>query len=119
MAISKPRTLLRSLLLSYVISGILLLILAFALYKLKLTEPQINMSVYIIYIIASLFGGFLTGKSTGTRRFFWGLITGLLYFLILFLVSWLMKDGASLDMTRAMTVMGTCILGGTVGGMMS
>ena len=80
MSPSKPKALLRSLLISYLLSGILLLVMSFALYKLKLKEAQINTAVYAVYVIACLVGGILSGKALQNRRFFWGLLTGLLYF---------------------------------------
>lgn len=116
---SKPKALLRSLLVSYLLSGILLLLLSFLLYKLKLKEEQINLAVYAVYVIACLVGGFLSGRSLQNRRFFWGLASGLLYFIVLFAISWLMKQGNALDMDRAITVLACCAAGGTAGGMMS
>ena len=55
--IVKP--MLRSLLISYVLSGILLAALAFALYKLRLKEGQVNLMVYAVYLLTCLCGGFL------------------------------------------------------------
>lgn len=116
---SKPKALLRSLLFSYILSGILLLGLAFVLYKLKIKEAQINTAVYVVYIVSCMIGGFFAGRRIGQRRFFWGLLSGLLYFLVLFAVSWTLKSGGSFDAGRVMTVMGCCLAGGTAGGMMS
>ena len=115
--IVKP--MLRSLLISYVLSGILLAVLAFALYKLRLKEGQVNLMVYAVYLLTCLCGGFLAGKRIRQRRFFWGLLSGLLYFLVLFAVSWAMNMGSAIDMERSVTVMGICALGGTIGGMLS
>lgn len=115
--IVKP--IIRSLLISYVLSGILLAALAFALYKLRLKEGQVNMMVFAIYFITCLVGGLLAGKRIHQRRFFWGLLSGLFYFLVLFAVSWAMNMGAPIDMERSIVVMGICALGGTMGGMMS
>ena len=56
MDISKSKVLLRSLLMAYLLSGVLLLALSFALYRMKLGEQQINAAVYGIYVIACLFG---------------------------------------------------------------
>lgn len=115
--IVKP--MLRSLLISYVLSGILLAALALALYKLRLKEGQVNLMVYAVYLLTCLSGGFLAGKRIRQRRFFWGLLSGLLYFLVLFAVSWAMNMGSAIDMERSVTVMGICALGGTIGGMLS
>lgn len=121
MDISRSKVLIRSLLMAYLLSGLLLLALSFALYRLKLGEVQVNTAVYGIYVIACLFGGFLAGKATLSRRFFWGMLTGILYFAILFAVSWLMnRETAPIpDLTRTATVLACCAVGGTVGGMFS
>lgn len=114
-----PKTLLRSLIISYVLSGILLLALSFALYKLKIKEAQINTAVYIVYLLACLAGGLLAGKAMRQRRFFWGLLSGLLYFVVLLAVSWILKQDLPLDTSRMLTVMACCAAGGTIGGMIS
>ena len=86
------------------------------LYKLRLKEGQVNLMVYAVYLLTCLSGGFLAGKRIRQRRFFWGLLSGLLYFLVLFAVSWAMNMGSAIDMERSVTVMGICALGGTIGG---
>ncbi len=113
------RPLLRSLLLSYLLSAALLAALAFALYRLRLKEGQVNTLVYGIYFAACLLGGLAAGKRLRTRRFFWGFLAGLAYFLVLFAVSWAMNMGAAIDWNRSLTVLGACVLGGTIGGMIS
>ncbi|MCI9164075.1 MAG: TIGR04086 family membrane protein [Lachnospiraceae bacterium] len=121
MNVSGSKVLLRSLLAAYLLSGVLLLILSFALYKLKLEEAQIDAAVYGVYVIACLFGGFLAGKAALSRRFFWGMLTGILYFAVLFAISWLMNRQTVPvpDLTRAATVLACCAVGGTAGGMFS
>jgi len=116
---SKPKALLRALLVSYLLSGIALLLLSFALYKLRLREEQINLAVYAVYLIACLAGGITAGKALRNRRFFWGLLSGLLYFLVLFAVSWLMKQGGPPDTDRSLTVLAFCAAGGMLGGILS
>jgi len=116
---SITKTLLLSLLVSYLFSAVLLLALSFALYRLKLKEPQINLAVFLIYGIACLIGGLLAGKRAGSRRFFWGLLAGALYFAVLFAVSWISSHGLLPDFSRSMTVLACCSVGGMIGGMIS
>ena len=116
---SKPKVLLRALLLSYLLSAALLVLLSFALYKWKLKESQIGIAVWLVYVLACLAGGFLAGKLLRSRRFFWGLVSGLLYFLILLLLSFLMNRGTVPDLNRTLTVLGCCLAGGMLGGMIS
>lgn len=115
----KWKAMLRSLLLSYILTGILLLVLSFALYKFHLKESQISMAVNAIYIITCLLGGILAGKAIRQRKFFWGLVLGLVYFGVLLLVSYLMNRGLNGNMNQVLTVMGMCAGSGTIGGMMA
>lgn len=116
---SKPKILLRSLIISYLFSAVLLLGLSFLFYRLKLKEAQINTAVYLIYVAVCFFGGLLAGKGIRSRRFFWGMLAGLLYFLVLYAMSWIMSRGTMPAVSRSMTVMACCIAGGTLGGMLS
>ncbi len=116
---SVPKILLRSLFISYLLSGILLLVLSFALCRLKLKEPQINLAVFLIYGIACLVGGVVAGRSIDNRRFFWGLLNGILYFAVLYAVSWLTAHGSIPDFSRSMSVLACCVAGGMIGGMIS
>ena len=75
--IVKP--LLRSLLISYVLSGLLLGALAFALFKLRLKEGQVNLMVYVVYLTACLTGGALAGRSL-RQTFFLGAFVGIVLF---------------------------------------
>ncbi len=117
---SKTGALIRALLVSYMVSGLLLLALSFALYRLKLKEAQINQAVFAVYGIACLTGGFVCGKITGSRRFFWGLSSGLLYFAVLFVLSQAVHHGASpIFSSRTAAVMLLCTAAGAIGGILS
>lgn len=109
----------RTLIITYIISGILLSALAFALYKFRLPESQVNLGVSAVYVLSCLAGGFLSGKAMKTRRFLWGLITGLLYFAFLFLMSCLQDAGITSDMVHIAAVLAMCSLSGMAGGMLS
>ena len=118
-AINKPLFLLKTLFITYLLTGILLFTLAFVLYKLRLSNKQVQTGVYLIYILSCFLGGFLTGKKLKSRRFLWGMLMGELYFAVLFLISTLsgrpMESGAS----YLLMVLGICLAGGTSGGMLS
>lgn len=61
----------RALIVTYILSGILLAVLSFALFKFRLPENQVNVAVCAVYVISCFFGGILAGKTMRTRRFFW------------------------------------------------
>ena len=93
--------------------------LAFALYKLRLKEGQVNLMVYLVYLAACLAGGAAAGKRLRQRRFFWGLLSGL--FLLSHPLRGLLghEPWSALDTERSVTVMAVCALGGMLGGMFS
>lgn len=119
MTLSRPKALLRSLIIAYLFSAVLLLSLSFAFYRLKLGEGQINLAVFAIYAVSCLAGGFFSGKAIKNRRFFWGLLTGLLYFAVLAAASFAMGHGAPANPARLSEILLLCAAGGTVGGMLS
>lgn len=116
---SKLQATLKTLLISYILTGILLLILAFTLYQFHLKESQIRIGVNAVYIITCLMGGLIMGKSIRQRRFFWGLVLGLLYFLVLLAVSFLLNKGLNGTVSQVLTTMAVCAASGTIGGMLS
>lgn len=116
---SATKILLRSILISYLLSAVLLLLLAFGLYRLKLPESQIRIFVFLIYAVSCVVGGFLAGKTAGVRRFLWGMLTGLIYFFLLFALSWAVNRTAPSDISHLTTILASCLAGGTLGGMLS
>ena len=84
---SKVMWVLKSLLASYVITGILLVLLAAALYKFELNEKMVSAAIIAIYVVATLIGGIMIGKYAKTRRFVWGLGLGIGYFALLLLIT--------------------------------
>ena len=115
---SRPKAVLISLLASYLLSALLLFILTLVLYRLKLKESQITPAVYALYLISCLAGGLLCGKALRTRRFFWGLLTGMLYFLALLAASVLLRHGQIPELTRMLPVLACCVAGGMIGGIL-
>ena len=74
-------------------------------YKFRLKEGQIRIGVNAAYIITCLIGGLIMGKSIRQRRFFWGLTLGLVYFLVLLAVSFLLNKGLNGTMNQILTTM--------------
>lgn len=110
---------LKCLLFSYILTGGLLLFLAFLLYKLHLSEKTVNVCIILIYVAASFFAGFITGKKKGAKKFFWGAVMGALYFVVLFAISAIVNRAfpqLSSDFTTSMLL---CVGGGMLGGMLS
>ena len=103
----------------YIITGILLLLLAFLMYRMDLTEPVANGAIIAIYIISGFLGGFLMGKKVGVKKYLWGLLMGTLYYGVLFLVGLLLHQGMDVDAVHLISTMVLCLLSATAGGMLS
>lgn len=108
---------LKSLLASYVLTGVLLLILAGLLYKFDLDEKKISIGIIVIYVMATVFGGFVLGKCVKLKRFMWGFVLGFLYFAFLLIVTLLIYR--NLENGEILTSFLLCIGGGMLGGMLS
>ena len=109
----------KALLCAYVVTGILLLILALLLYKAGLSEENVNAGILLTYVISTFSGGFVIGKLTGSRKFLWGLLAGILYYVLLLLISlgiYHSLQGASVETAAAFVL---CAGGGMLGGMIS
>ena len=78
---AKPLQMMKALLLSYAVTGVLLLVLAFLLYKMGLGESQVNLGIWLIYIVSCLTGGFYMGKRQSPEDFSgeWGLEEAMLF----------------------------------------
>ena len=110
---------LKALLLSYVVTGALLLLLALLLYRLQLDEQAVSAGIVAVYIVARLLGGRTAGKMAKSSRFLWGLVTGALYFVLLILITlgvYRTLDGSGIHMVTTFVL---CAGGGMIGGMIS
>ena len=77
----------KSLLASYIVTGILLLVLTFFMYKFELNEKIVSAAIVGIYVVSTLIGGVIIGKLTKSKRYLWGMVLGILYFVLLFLIT--------------------------------
>ena len=109
----------KALLCAYIVTGIMLLILTVLLYKLGLSEENVNAGITLTYVISTFSGGFVMGKLSGTRKFLWGLLTGVLYFVLLLLISLGIYHSVQGEIPTLVTTFLLCAGGGMLGGMMA
>lgn len=110
---------LKALLCAYIVTGIMLLILTILLYKAGLSEENVNAGIILTYVISTFVGGFVMGKLTGTKKFLWGLLLGVLYFVLLLLISLGVYHTLQAEITNLLTTFLLCAGGGMLGGMVS
>lgn len=109
---------LKALLCAYIMTGILLLILTLLLYKAGLSEENINAGIILTYVISTFSGGFVIGKLIGVKKFLWGLLLGVLYFVLLMLISLGIYHSLQSDVVNLVTTFLLCAGGGMLGGML-
>lgn len=116
---TKIFAMLKGLLLSYIITAFLLLLLSFLMLKLSLPGMIISGGINFAYIVSAFTGGFFIGKRLEQKKFLWGLLMGVCYFIIIMLVSLAMNSSAPLPLGNLLTVFIICSLSGMLGGMIS
>ncbi len=109
----------KALLASYVVTGFLLLLIAGLLYRFQMDEGKVRIGIIITYILSCFAGGFLAGKMMKSRKFLWGVLLGLLYFLIMTLVSLAVNRELQSSSSGFITAFLLCMGGGMLGGMLS
>lgn len=117
--IEKVMWVLKSLLASYIVTGLLLLGLTFLVYQFKLDEQSVVAGIVGIYVASTFVGGLILGKLTKTRRFLWGITMGALYVTLLFLISYGVYREIDTNGLHALTTILLCVGGGMLGGMVS
>ena len=111
--------LLKSLLTSYIVTGLLLLGLTVLVHKFELDEQLVVGGIVSIYVISTFMGGFIIGKLTEIKKFVWGMVVGVIYFVLLFLISYGVYREFNTNGLSAITTAILCAGGGTLGGMLS
>lgn len=107
----------KCLLVSYVLTLLLLCLLALLLYKLHLTEGIVTIAISAIYVATTFTAGLLAGKRMEKQKFLWGAFMGAAYFVILAVVSVLIRTPETALGNSFWTTMILCVAGGTLGGM--
>ena len=109
----------RGLIVAYVVTGVLLLILAYLVFKFQITETVTDLVIVAIYVLVTFLGGFLTGKKVKQQKFLWGFLLGLLYISIISVVAIGIGHTFHVTSTASLATAALCIGGGLLGGMLS
>jgi putative membrane protein (TIGR04086 family) len=115
----KVMQMLKCLLASYIVTGLLLLGLTFLVYKFELDEQVVLGSIVAIYVVSTFVGGFIIGKLMGKRKFLWGMMLGFAYFALLLLISYGVYREFNTNGLNVITTVLLCVGGGMLGGMLS
>lgn len=109
----------RSLIIAYALTGVLLVLLAFLVYKFQLAGSVVDITIVAIYVVVTFLGAFITGKKVKEQKFLWGFLLGLLYIMIISVIAILLGQAFRVDSTANLSTVALCIGGGLLGGMVS
>ncbi|MCD7835306.1 MAG: TIGR04086 family membrane protein [Lachnospiraceae bacterium] len=109
---------LKCLLASYILTGLLLLILALLLYKVGIGRSIVSVAIIMIYVLSTFFAGFIAGRRMKSRKFLWGLLMGVLYFTVLAVMSLIVNRSVGALGNSFFTTLVLCCAGGMMGGML-
>lgn len=104
---------------AYIITGILLMILAFLVYQFHFGENVTNISIIIIYAVVNFVSGFFVGKKKKVKRFLAGFAAGIVYFALLMVISLICNGGLQDFSGNFFTTLVICTGSGMLGGMLS
>lgn len=116
---SKIGVVIKGLIFSYAVTGVLLAVLAFLVFRFGLAENVTDLSITAIYVIVTFLGAFIVGKKVKEQKFLWGFLLGFLYILIISAVAIGLGQVFQVASTANLTTAALCIGGGLLGGMVS
>ena len=96
-----------------------MLLISFLMLKLELSSLVFSGAINFAYIASTFTGGFFIGKKTEQKKFIWGLVVGVLFFIVLMLVSMIMNRQGIIPLGSLFTVLIITSLSGMLGGMAS
>ncbi len=111
--------LLWALIISFIVTAVMIFTLSFIMYKFEVSEKVIGLGVTFIYILSCAIGGFYIGRTMKVKKFLWGFLVGLIYMLVLTLVSVLFNKSGYILAQDGLSIFFLCVGGGTLGGMLS
>ena len=101
-----------------IITAVLLVLSAFLLEKLGLSEGQVQILIYIIYLLSALAAGMIAGKWQREKKFMWGALAGAVWFAAVLVVSMCMNRMA-IDTGGLFPAVVCMVGGGMLGGMLA
>lgn len=110
--------LLKCLLAAYLITGILLVVVAGLLYKFSLGENVVDVGIIVVYCLSSLLAGLFFSKGASSRRFLWGMAAGAVYFFVICAVTFVVEGQLHLMSSSCITTLFICTGSGMLGGML-
>lgn len=113
------RNIAKGLIVAYFVTAVLLLVIAFLLWKWNIGGKVIGGGMIAIYVLSSLIGGLYLGKKQKERKFLWGILMGVLYVFLLLFAAVLTHGIAGIWGKETIFAIIICVLSGMLGGMVA
>ena len=107
------------LLLMYAVTAVMLFLLAVLVQEFEWEQGAISIGISVVYVISCFLGGFLTGKIQKTKKFIWGILMGLIYVMVMLMITMAVKHGFHSTVSAFVINLLLCLGGGMAGGMIS
>lgn len=104
---------------AYVVTAVALFGIAFVMLKLQPDTKTTELLILAVYVLSCFAGGWYAGHLAGRRKFLQGLLVGLLYFGLLFLISGMGERELQSDLAGGGLACLLCAAGGMLGGMLA
>lgn len=101
---------------AYAITCIAFILYALLLTYTEITERNLQLVVILTTVISVAVAGFDAARAAKERGWFWGLIAGLVYALVLIVISIIITKSTALGM-GAIMIVAISLVGGAIGGM--
>ena len=110
---------LTGILVSTAVTAILILIMALLMCVVDIGSTGVQTGVHIIYVAAAMSGGWMAGRRIEFKKFLWGLLAGLLYYLLICCIAALSggiaENGWSPQAVPLLICLGSGMFGGMLG----
>lgn len=100
------------------VTVVLLLVIAFMMEKVGISEKQVQLSVYAVYLLSALAVGFVAGKCKKEKKFMWGAVAGAVWFAVVLLLSLTLQE-LQTDTAALFPALVCMVGGGMLGGMVA
>lgn len=108
----------KGLLLAYVISGLILVVLALLVYQMDLSEGVVRGVIIVAYVLSCFISGMVVSAYKEGRCYLWGLLQGFLYYLVLLLTSMIANRAVFTEIPGVIPALFLCCFAGMLGGML-
>ena len=107
----------QSITVAYVLTAVMLLILSFIMYKCKVSMTGANSGILATYVLSCLIGGFTFSGCLMQKKYLGGILLGVVYFAVAYVVSAVWNQSIASQMPGMLTAFLICVFSGMLGGM--